>query len=178
VNQIIQIPDPSLILLIGSAGSGKSTFAERHFQPTEIVSSDRFRAMICDDESDQSVNREAFRLLHQIVKHRLLLRRLTVVDATNLQDRARRPFLRMARIYRTPIIAVVFNVSPETCFSNNRLRSNRIVDEKVIEQHLEEMASVVQRLGREGYQNIYLLDEANLKALKVEKMKWENEKVS
>jgi hypothetical protein len=48
----------------------------------------------------------------------------------------------------------------------------------VIEQHLEEMASVVQRLGREGYQNIYLLDEANLKALKVEKMKWENEKVS
>ncbi|MBL8188496.1 MAG: AAA family ATPase [Acidobacteria bacterium] len=57
---ILEIPVPSLVLLIGSSGAGKSTFAARHFQPTEIISSDRCRAMICDDESDQTINTEAF----------------------------------------------------------------------------------------------------------------------
>ena len=34
----IEIPDFALIVLIGASGSGKSTFAARHFKPTEIIS--------------------------------------------------------------------------------------------------------------------------------------------
>ena len=35
----IEIADPSLVVLIGAAGAGKSTFAARNFAPDEILSS-------------------------------------------------------------------------------------------------------------------------------------------
>jgi protein phosphatase len=170
----IQIPDPSLILLIGPSGAGKSTFAARHFQPTEIVSSDRCRAMICDDESDQTLNSEVFRLVHYLVRVRLVLKRLTVVDATNLQYEARRPFLRMARVNRMPVVAVVFDVSPETCLSNNRARPNRFVNEDVLKQHFEELTEAINSIkgiDREGYEQIHFLDAAKLDEATIERVK-------
>ena len=50
----IDIPDMALVLLVGSSGSGKSTFAAKHFLPTEIVSSDRARGVVCDDETSMA----------------------------------------------------------------------------------------------------------------------------
>jgi protein phosphatase len=171
VNRIIQLPDPSLVLLIGPAGAGKSTFAARHFKLTEVVSSDRCRGMICDDESNQSINQEAFGLLHHLTRLRLVLRRLTVVDATNLQDRARRPLLRLARNNRIPVVAIVFNITLETCLSNNQARPGRFVIEEIIRQHAEELPRTIQRLNREGYERIYLLDETDLNNVKIELIK-------
>ena len=46
----LTIPDFALVLLVGASGSGKSTFAARHFRPTEVLSSDRCRGMVADDE--------------------------------------------------------------------------------------------------------------------------------
>jgi len=165
----IEIPDPSLVLLIGSSGAGKSTFAARHFSPTEVVSSDRCRAMICDDESDQRINAQAFSLLHHITRLRLAERRLTVIDATNLQFRARRPLLRMARAYHLPIIAIVFNVSPATCLAHNQARPQRMVTEQVIHQHADQLTAASARLEKEGYERIYLLDEMTIKNVRIER---------
>ncbi|MGI4830630.1 MAG: AAA family ATPase [Janthinobacterium lividum] len=53
--------------------------------PTEVVSSDFCRALVSDDESDQSATGDAFDLLHAIVRKLLARGRLTVVDATNVQ---------------------------------------------------------------------------------------------
>lgn len=39
----ITIPELSLVALIGPTGSGKSTFARKHFRPTEVLSSDYCR---------------------------------------------------------------------------------------------------------------------------------------
>jgi protein phosphatase len=49
----ITIPDFCLVVLIGASGSGKSTFALRHFKRTEIVSSDACRGLVDDDENSQ-----------------------------------------------------------------------------------------------------------------------------
>ncbi|MGH9639585.1 MAG: AAA family ATPase, partial [Bryobacteraceae bacterium] len=83
------IPDPSLVLLIGAAGAGKSTFAHKHFRFSEILSSDQCRALVSDDENDQSATPAAFEVLRCILVRRLRLGRLTVVDATNVQRKAR-----------------------------------------------------------------------------------------
>jgi hypothetical protein len=52
----IKIPALGLVMLIGPSGSGKSTFARKHFRPSEILNSDSCRAMVSDDENDQSVS--------------------------------------------------------------------------------------------------------------------------
>jgi protein phosphatase len=167
----IEIPDPSLVLLIGSSGAGKSTFAARHFQPTEIISSDHCRAMICDDESDQTINSEAFGLLHHVARLRLQQQRLTVVDATNLQFRARRPLLRMARAHRIPIVAIVFQVPLETCLEQNQSRPKRQVGQEVLALHQQQLNSTLSRLDREGYYQIYVVEKSDLDSLAVRKLR-------
>lgn len=171
MNLLVEIPDPSLVLLIGSSGAGKSTFAARHFHPTEIISSDRCRAMICDDESDQTINAEAFGLLHHIARLRLQQRRLTVIDATNLQFRARRPLLRMARAHRIPLIAIVFQISLETCLTHNQARPVRQVEQTVLELHQKQLATTLSRLDREGYSRIYVLEKSQLANLTIKKLR-------
>ena len=74
----ITLPELSLVVLIGASGSGKSSFARRHFRPTEVLSSDWFRGLAGDDENDQTVTPDAFDILHYVAAKRLKLGRLTV----------------------------------------------------------------------------------------------------
>ena len=67
----IELPDFSLVVLIGSTGSGKSTFAAKHFFPTEVISSDSCRALVSDNETEQSVTADAFALVREIAGKRL-----------------------------------------------------------------------------------------------------------
>lgn len=87
---VMVLPDPCLVILCGPAGSGKSTFAQAHFAETAVVSSDRCRALIADDEQELRVSGAAFVLFHQIIDSRLRFRRLTVADSTALHPDARR----------------------------------------------------------------------------------------
>src|SRR6266481_2075250 len=95
----ITLPELSLVVLIGASGSGKSTFARKHFKPTEILSSDFCRGLIADDENDQAATTDAFDVLHYIAGKRLAAGRLTVIDATNVEPQARRPLVELARRY-------------------------------------------------------------------------------
>ncbi|MCR6638280.1 MAG: AAA family ATPase [Sporocytophaga sp.] len=67
----IKIPELALVMLIGASGSGKSTFARRHFKSTEILTSDFCRAIVSDDENDQSATEDAFSVLKYIAGIRL-----------------------------------------------------------------------------------------------------------
>jgi protein phosphatase len=159
-----------LILLIGSSGAGKSTFAARHFKPTEIVSSDCCRAAICDDENDQSVNYAAFGLLRHMTRARLSSRRLAVIDATNLETRARRGLLRIASAYQIPAVAIAFNIPLERCLEQNRSRDGRVVKDEVLSYHAMLFERAIARLGREGYARICLLDETNVNDVVIDRI--------
>ena len=78
-NLKIAVPRLSLVVLLGTSGSGKSTFARKHFLPSEVLSSDFCRRLISDDENDQTVTNEAFALLHEIARKRLKLGKLAVM---------------------------------------------------------------------------------------------------
>src|SRR5215813_1311824 len=67
----IEIPDFALVVLIGPTGSGKSTFAAKHFAPTEVISSDYCRALVSDSEIEQGVSADAFDLVREIAGKRL-----------------------------------------------------------------------------------------------------------
>ena len=60
----LSVPAMGLVVLVGVSGSGKSTFAARHFRPTEVVSSDFCRGLVADDENDQTATPEAARCVH------------------------------------------------------------------------------------------------------------------
>jgi protein phosphatase len=155
---LLAIPEHSLVLLIGAAGSGKSTFARKHFKNTEIVSSDALRAVVSDDEADQSASHDAFHLLRSIVVKRLQRGKLTVVDATNVQRKSRRALLALAARNASPASAIVFNLPLEVCLARNQDRQDRRVPAKVVEKQVADLLDSIPGLAAEGLQNVYVLD--------------------
>ncbi|HEX8088625.1 MAG TPA: AAA family ATPase [Blastocatellia bacterium] len=154
----IIIPRNTLVVLCGPAGCGKSTFAAKHFLPTQVVSSDNCRALISDDPTDQRVSGHAFDLMHFIIEKRLYLGRLTVADATNLRREDRKAMTRIARWHRFNRAANVFNVPLELCLARNRAR-DRVVPEEALMAQYDLLVRTLRTIDREGYNYIYVLDE-------------------
>jgi protein phosphatase len=147
----ITIPELSLILLIGASGAGKSTFAKKHFQPTEIISSDFCRGLVCDDENNQEASGDAFDVLHYVVRKRLARGLLTVVDATNVQPQDRKPLLNLAKEYHCFAVAIVFNLDEATCFARNQQRPNRNFGIYVVRRHIDSLRRSLRHLKQEGF---------------------------
>ncbi len=166
----IEVPAMGLVLLCGASGSGKSTFARRWFAPTEVVSGDQCRALVGDDETDQSVTPTAFALLHEIVARRLELGRLTVVDATNTQPDDRRPLLELARTWDVLTTAVVFDLPLRLCLDRNAVRDDRRVPEHAIRRQHQTLRRTARGLRRERFSRVYALgSEAEVDAVTVER---------
>lgn len=155
---LIEIPSGALVVLVGAAGSGKSTFARKHFLPTQVISSDFCRALVSDDEADQSVSAEAFEILHLIAAKRLRLGRLSVIDATNVRPEWRAPLLALAAAHGAPAVAIVFDLPLEQCLQRNRCRPGRTVDEAAIRAQWEALRASLAGLAGEGFQQVYILN--------------------
>lgn len=153
----IRIPDPSLVLLVGAAGCGKSTFARRNFDPHEVVSSDECRALVSGDAADQAVTKDAFDILHLIVSRRLKHRRLAVVDATNVEGHARRSLLAIAHARRAPAVAIVFDLDEAVCVARSVARHERVVEENVIREQISRLRGSFADLLHEGYREVFVL---------------------
>lgn len=154
----LTIPGLSLVTLIGISGSGKSTFARKHFKETEIVSSDRCRAIVSDDENNQEATGDAFELLHYTAAKRLKNGLLTVVDATNVQPESRASLVRLAREYHCIPVAIVLDVPERECEARNDLRPDRNFGGHVIYQQRSQLKRSLRHLKDEGFRHIYVLN--------------------
>ncbi|KUN04811.1 polynucleotide kinase-phosphatase [Streptomyces yokosukanensis] len=156
--RVLPVTDLSLVVLVGASGSGKSTFARRHFKPTEVISSDFCRGLVCDDENDQSATRDAFDVLHYIAGKRLAAGRRTVVDATSVQQDARRQLIELARKYDVLPVAIVLDMPEEVCAERNAVRSDRAdMPRRVIQRHIRELRRSLRHLEREGFRKVHVL---------------------
>lgn len=153
----LNLPELALVLLIGPSGAGKSTFAHKHFRPTEVLSSDACRAMISDDENDQLVTPEAFELLYYIAEQRLRYGRFTVIDATHVQRDWRKGALELAKTYHVPVAAIVLDLPEEVCLAQNRLRTHRVLEDSVIQQHHQQLQQSLAGIDQEGFYRIFRL---------------------
>jgi protein phosphatase len=154
----LPVTDLSLVVLVGASGSGKSTFAHRHFKPTEVISSDFCRGLVSDDENDQSATRDAFDVLHYIAGKRLAAGRRTVVDATSVQQEARRQLIDLARQHDVLPIAIVLDVPEQVCAERNAARTDRAdMPRRVIQRHIRELRRSVRHLEREGFRKVHVL---------------------
>jgi protein phosphatase len=173
----INVPKLSLVVLIGPSGSGKSCFAKKHFLPTEVLSSDYCRALIADDENDQSVTTEAFEIMHFIIGKRLAAGKLTVIDATNVQVEARKPLVKIAREFHCIPVAIVFNLPEKLCQARNKERTDRDFGKHVIRQQRSQMRRSLRGLKREGFRHIFIFkSEEEVNSVEIKRVPLWNDK--
>jgi alkanesulfonate monooxygenase SsuD/methylene tetrahydromethanopterin reductase-like flavin-dependent oxidoreductase (luciferase family)/predicted kinase len=159
-DQLPVIPDPALVVLVGAAGSGKSTWAAQHYLPAEIVSSDRLRAVVGSGEHDLDASDEAFALLDQIVAARTSRRLTTVVDTLGLSADRRLGYLALARRGRLPAVVVLFDIGGAVCRERNRTR-DRSVPATVLDAQLARVRETAGQLETEGWDLVLQLTEAD-----------------
>jgi protein phosphatase len=155
----IAVPELSLVALVGVTGSGKSTFARAHFAPTQVLSSDAFRAMVADDENDQSATADAFDALNYVAGKRLRAGRLTVVDATHVQRDDRAKLVAVARAHDVLPVAIVFDVP--LAVLRERAAGHRGLPDHVIRRQHDALRRSVRHLAREGFRKVHVLSDVS-----------------
>jgi protein phosphatase len=160
VSAALRVPADALVLLVGVAASGKSTFARRHFAATEVLSSDALRAMIADDPGVQGATDDAFDLLHRILAMRLLRGRLTVVDATNVEEWARSELIAVARRHRRPAVAIVLDLPLAVAIERNAARAAPRPPPAALRRQHRWLGESMHALADEGFAAVHHLRSA------------------
>ncbi|HEX3647919.1 MAG TPA: polynucleotide kinase-phosphatase [Pseudonocardiaceae bacterium] len=153
----LTIPDMALVALIGVSGAGKSTFAARHFAPTQVLSSDACRGMVADDENDQSATADAFDVLYHIAGKRLARGRITVVDATNTQRDARAAVVALAKEHDVLPVAIVLDLPVGECLARNAERPDRQFGADVVRRQHSQLVKSLPHLRKEGFRHVHVL---------------------
>lgn len=153
----LTLPQLALVALIGPSGAGKSTFARQHFLPSEVISSDFCRALVADNENDQTATPDAFEVLYFIAAKRLAAGRFTVIDATNVRPEDRKRLVALAREYHVLPAAIVFDLPERLCHERNALRQDRDFGPHVIRNQMKALHKSLRGLQREGFRNVHVL---------------------
>lgn len=157
MTRTLEIPELCLVALVGVSGSGKSTFAGRHFGRFEVLSSDFCRGLVADDENDQSASKDAFDVLGYIAGKRLASGRLTVVDATNVQRDARRQLVELATAHDVLPVAIVLDLPESVALGRNRDRAERDFGPHVVRRQHDQLRRSLKGLAREGFRKVHVL---------------------
>ncbi|MDH3190158.1 MAG: TIGR03560 family F420-dependent LLM class oxidoreductase, partial [Acidimicrobiia bacterium] len=154
----MEIPEPSVVVLIGPSGAGKSHWAAARFRPDDIVNSDRLRAVVGEGQHDQKASKTAFQLLDLIVKERVRRRLTTVIDTLGLNGEQRAAYLDLAHLSGLPAVAVAFDTPAVLCRERNRTRRDP-VPTRVLDGQLRAWRQVRDVLSDEGWDLLVMVSE-------------------
>lgn len=146
----MELPDPALVVLVGPAGAGKSTWAAARYRDAEVVSSDALRERVGTGPADLDASDDAFTVLETIVAARLRRGLTTVIDTLGLDATRRRVWLAAGRAAGIPCVAMVFDTPGGICRTRNRDR-DRPVAASAITAQLRRMPGVCAEVAREGW---------------------------
>lgn len=151
----ITIPDLSLVLLIGPAGSGKTSFAQAHFKPTEVLSLEQVRQLVADGAVDAAATEDAFAALSYLAMRRLAAGRLTVIDDRHLNSHTRRMLIGLAQEHHVIPVAIAFNLPEAVLEQRNHGRGvGNLAAEAIAQQHVA-MRHALACLPQEGFRHVY-----------------------
>jgi F420-dependent oxidoreductase-like protein len=151
---MLRLPDPCLVVLVGPAGTGKSTWAHRWFPPATVVSSDAMRAVVGIDEHDQRASKDAFDIVERITDARLRRGFSTVLDTTGLEAKQRARWLALARRRGVPVHAVLLVVDEKAVRARNRARP-RPVPTAVVTKQVAAFAAARAAVADEGFDGVH-----------------------
>jgi F420-dependent oxidoreductase-like protein len=149
------------VILVGASASGKSHWAAQWFDPDQVVSSDRLRAMVGTGERDQRASRDAFEVLDLIVTKRLRRRLTTVIDSTGLEPARRAGWRALAERHSVPAYAVVFDPDAAIVHERNRARGSP-VPRKVVASQIDAADRACDVLSEEGFAAVHRAEPVTL----------------
>ncbi len=123
---LIRLPLDALVVLAGPSGAGKSTWAARWFEPSQVVGSDRLRAVVGEHEHDLRASAAAFDVLDRIIEHRLARGLLTVVDTLGMDPERHAGWVDSASRHGRAAHLVVFDEEDKVYRSRNKARSRPV----------------------------------------------------
>jgi predicted kinase len=116
---------PALIIMVGTPGSGKSTWVSNNFDPDAVYSLDMFRRMCTGTELATDATDPALSMLRTVVEARCTRRLTTVVDSTNTRAAHRWTLTGYARAATLPAVAVVMATPLDVCLARNDSRTGQ-----------------------------------------------------
>lgn len=128
------LKEPTLVLLCGLPGSGKSNYAKSIAgdHPEYVIhSSDALRKEMFGDENCQDDGDKVFTELHRRIKEDLRNGKSVIYDACNVHSKRRMAFLRELKNINCSKECHIIATPYEICLRNNWMRERKIPDEVI-----------------------------------------------
>ena len=129
-DKILEKELPVLYMMVGLAGSGKSTYSNKlsKSKNIEVFSSDELRKELYGDVNFMDKNGELFTELEKRIKNTLSLGNSAIYDATNISAKKRVAFLKYISKIACKKVCVIIYSTYEDCIKNNNNRERKVPD--------------------------------------------------